>query len=230
MKKIPFLFVCLALIGCDETPPTVANPPSHSDCQKTWLDPSEHIHPNTDIFEFSKKEDETTWYLQYNDEETVSIPYTNVSFLRQMELLVEAGIFTQKTNLINVGDINLSGFFKDEIDVPTTVPPMGFHTRKANGGQYVLTEKGRQWFITDKESQGFFVCIGQEKLVSKEERVAADGMVITETRYTLINTPDWYTGELITAIPKIKNEMDMNMNASVVSTSKVVKQPSRIND
>lgn len=227
MKKIPFLFACLTLAGCDELSSSVHSIPDQNHCQKTWLDPSEHIYPNTDIFEFSKKENETSTYLQYYDEETVSIPYTDVSRLRQMELLVEAGLFTQTADLINVGDINVSGFFKDVIDINTHVPPMGFHTRKANGGQYVLTEKGKQWFILDKESQGYFVCIGQEKMVGEEKRTAADGSVITETHYTLVNTPDWYTGELVTAIPKIKNDMDMSMNGSVVSTSSVIRKPSQ---
>lgn len=226
MKNIPLLFACLTLIGCDESSSLSVSPPSTSVCQKTWLDPSEHIHPNTDIFEFSKKEDDTALYLQYSDNETVSIPYTETSLLHQMDLLVKAGMFVQTANLINQGDINLSGFFKDEVNVLTNVPEMGFHTRKANGGQYVLTDKGKKWFIIDKDSQGFFVCIGVEKEVEKEERITSDGMrVITETRYTLENTPDWYTGELITAIPKIKNEIDMGMNASVVSTSKIIRHP-----
>lgn len=227
MKNLSLLtFICFALAGCDDTPLNSSPPSSLDTCQKTWLDPSEHIHPNTDIFELASKEGDTTTYRQYNDGETVSIRYTDVSRLRQMELLMEAGLFTQIADLINVGDVNLSGIFKDEINIQTNVPPMGIHTRKTNGGQYVLTEKGKQWFIIDKESQGFFVCIGQEKVVSKEERVRSDGAQITEIHYSLTNIPDWYTGELVTAIPKIKNEIDMAINSTVVSTTNVIKTPS----
>lgn len=222
MKALPVLFICLTLIGCDDSPDTTATPPPVNDCLKTWLNPSEHIHPNTDIFELSKKDNGTSLYFQYGDNTTVTIPYTQTDLLHQMALLVEAGIFVQVANLINVGDINLSGYFRDEVHVDTRSPPMGIHTRQANGGMYRLTEKGKQWFILDKDDQGFYVCIGEERVVSTEERVATDGSVIRETHYELVNTPDWYKGELVNAIPKIKNEIDSNMHGSLVSTSRAI--------
>lgn len=214
MFKQCFFILLFFLAGCKDDIDAdklleLANDDVPRDCVLATLNKNYNIHFNTvkRVYDFNLNA-----MKNVGDVDTVSVDYSeDLRYAKQMELLVEQELFVKTEYYINKGNFNLSGYFTNPISFQTFDGNLIENTLDRPGGQYKLTEKGKQYIKVNNETHELSLCIGY--LVPNNINFIKESNERYKVFYRVKigEQPEWLTKEIIKAFPTIETEM-INVN------------------
>lgn len=214
MSKKYFFILLFFLAGCnkdtdsEEIVKAIKNDISN-ECVSVTLNKNYNISFNTNrrVYDFNLNAMKN---VGRND--TISIDYSeDLRYAQQMELLVEQEIFVKVEYFINKGNFNLSGYYTNPINFQTFNGDLIETTLERPGGQYKLTDKGKQYIKINNETNELSLCIGYLTPNNINFVKENDARYKVFYRVKVGNQPEWLTDEIMKAFPTIETEM-LNIN------------------